>query len=650
MSIQNVNGRNVYVLSPREPSGKTTSGKNWATLYSDLRWQVWEAQQANEANKMKLDMMSFEAQRDYYKEQKKFLQNRIADLEDIKLKSGGGASDAINQALRAQEAIAPKSLGGRGASGAPKYSRKEVTGRTNVFGEVIAEPLVTKTYSGVPSELPPEIQAGAGGAGPTIIQPSAEDLQFKEQLAQRARKALEEEAKGGGEVTIDAEIAKLEQQLSELQAPQFETDTDLLSRTQRAFAQNVGVIGQGGGPFGLAPRSARLAPRVDQPTATAAAQELMDAVSQEKAYRQAASNKLKDLYIERAQSPIRTSDTSPEVNLLTAKRDEDIKALEEVLSQPTIVEQGLSDPRFQERAAGEFLLRRRAEAAALGVPAESILSEVPPAAPPAPLPPTRREKRAAEKADEALEVSRNPEPVEPALSSFRLPALDAAGLPLNTAPRKIPTVTVGRPTEDKFIEEVSQNFAQSDEEKTAAQAQKRNAALKEFSIQYGPIKVNADTGASEMLPVDPALNEKIYKSFIQEGPVFKDDAEGRAWYQSKIEQFKSQTPAQGKVVPTQKQRKDMYALTITADGLKLAQQPKKLERLARTKEDEDKRPRHIAVVDKIYDINKGKSNAFKMSYDEITRVFANDPQKRKEAHTYLVAKDSLETSKNEPMV
>jgi hypothetical protein len=76
MPIQNVNGRNVYVLTPKatDTDGKTTSGKNWATLYSDLRWQVWEAQKENEANKIKLDLMSFEAKKDYYDQQKKFLQ------------------------------------------------------------------------------------------------------------------------------------------------------------------------------------------------------------------------------------------------------------------------------------------------------------------------------------------------------------------------------------------------------------------------------------------------------------------------------------------------------------------------------------------------------------------------------------------------
>jgi hypothetical protein len=69
--------------------------------------------------------------------------------------------------------------------------------------------------------------------------------------------------------------------LGDLQRPDLNIDTDLQNRTQRAFEQNVGVIGRGGGPFGLAPRSRRLAPRVDQPRATAFAQDLAEAGAKE---------------------------------------------------------------------------------------------------------------------------------------------------------------------------------------------------------------------------------------------------------------------------------------------------------------------------------------------------------------------------------
>jgi hypothetical protein len=296
MPIQNVNGRNVYVLTPKatDTDGKTTSGKNWATLYSDLRWQVWEAQKENEANKIKLDLMSFEAKKDYYDQQKKFLQNRIAELQDIKLKAGvrDGSSKTIDQALRAYDLSAPKSVGGRGASG-PKFSRRTTTGRVTSFGDPILDEsgkdkaLVVDTISGpldvAPSDLkmgntPVAFQEGTPG-GKTIIGPNPALAKLTKLLGDKAVALLEEDGQTSedplGTGDIDAKIRELENQLGDLQRPDLNIDTDLQNRTQRAFEQNVGVIGRGGGPFGLAPRPRRLAPRVDQPRATAFAQELV---------------------------------------------------------------------------------------------------------------------------------------------------------------------------------------------------------------------------------------------------------------------------------------------------------------------------------------------------------------------------------------
>jgi hypothetical protein len=90
MAIQNVNGRNVYVLAPKAPTGKTTSGRNWATLYSDLRWQVWEAQQKNEETKLKLDLQSADARRAYYDDKIKGLQEQRKQIQAATLKVAGG--------------------------------------------------------------------------------------------------------------------------------------------------------------------------------------------------------------------------------------------------------------------------------------------------------------------------------------------------------------------------------------------------------------------------------------------------------------------------------------------------------------------------------------------------------------------------------
>jgi hypothetical protein len=377
MAIQNVNGRNVYVLAPKAPTGKTTSGKSYATLYSDLRWQVWEAQKENEANKIKLDLMTFEAQKEYYDQQKKFLQNRIADLQDIKLSAGvrgDGTSKAIDQTLRAYDLSAPKSLGGRGASG-PKFSRKVVTGRTDLGGEPIEGELVTETVTGT-LEAPPAgltsggekiaLKDGTGAQAGTVVGPSKGLVDTTARLNDRMNRLLDEEdeRRESGEVLgtgdIDAQIQKLEDQLSGLTAPQFQTETDLLNRTQRSFEQNVGVIGQGGGPFGLAPRSRRLAPRVDQPRATAAAQELVAKGTEEAGARRLLEEARTALLLRR--EDIMASDEGsggvPSLGYAAIKViDEQVADINEQLSQPTAAQKFMADESFVERAPGEFLLR-----------------------------------------------------------------------------------------------------------------------------------------------------------------------------------------------------------------------------------------------------------------------------------------------------
>jgi hypothetical protein len=379
MPIQNVNGRNVYVLTPKatDTDGKTTSGKNWATLYSDLRWQVWEAQKENEANKIKLDLMSFEAKKDYYDQQKKFLQNRIAELQDIKLKAGvrDGSSKTIDQALRAYDLSAPKSVGGRGASG-PKFSRRTTTGRVTSFGDPILDEsgkdkaLVVETISGDLDDLPSGVKMGdtpvafqeGTPGGKTIIGPNPALAKLTKLLGDKAVALLEEDGQTSedplGTGDIDAKIRELENQLGDLQRPDLNIDTDLQNRTQRAFEQNVGVIGRGGGPFGLAPRPRRLAPRVDQPRATAFAQDLAEAGAKDIKARSQLEEYRTSLLKQR-EEVMAVGDESEMVGALILDVNRQIAAIDERLSQPTIAQKVMADEGFIERKAGEFLLREQ---------------------------------------------------------------------------------------------------------------------------------------------------------------------------------------------------------------------------------------------------------------------------------------------------
>jgi hypothetical protein len=709
MPIQNVNGRNVYVLTPKatDTDGKTTSGKNWATLYSDLRWQVWEAQKENEANKIKLDLMSFEAKKDYYDQQKKFLQNRIAELQDIKLKAGvrDGSSKTIDQALRAYDLSAPKSVGGRGASG-PKFSRRTTTGRVTSFGDPILDEsgkdkaLVVDTISGpldvAPSDVkmgntPVAFQEGTAG-GKTIIGPNPALAKLTELLGDKAIAQLEDERSrqtsedplGTGD--IDAKIRELEKQLGDLQRPDLNIDTDLQNRTQRAFEQNVGVIGRGGGPFGLAPRSRRLAPRVDQPRATAAAQELVAKGTEEAEDRRQLEEYRTSLLKKReeAQALMSTDDAmefglSPgeaEAQFFLSDVDRQIAAIDERLSQPTIAQKVMADEGFIERKAGEFLLRGPRRPAGefepprmAGSPVESVglpdadvtVGEGTFEPPPDLDLPGRMRARAM-----GIEVM-TPEERQAAEDAVRsaglLPTKPEGELP--AAPFDLSGVQ-GRPP-------LRQGPAQLSPEETPLPSGQPIALNKEQALFAGPAVLDNPNFIPSASLIEEA--QDYYKGMTIErdegrprkilAPQLYFGGETQMVKEYLKDQIRDQAPVgvdvgketeavdagspQGSLRPTTKQRKDMYSFKVSSEGIKLAQKPKQLARLAKTSLPEEKRPQHIVIVDKLYETNSGKTNAFRLTYDEISRVFANDPKKRTESHKYLVAKDVLEGNKREPL-
>jgi hypothetical protein len=707
MPIQNVNGRNVYVLTPKatDTDGKTTSGKNWATLYSDLRWQVWEAQKENEANKIKLDLMSFEAKKDYYDQQKKFLQNRIAELQDIKLKAGvrDGSNKTIDQALRAYDLSAPKSVGGRGASG-PKFSRRTTTGRVTSFGDPILDEsgkdkaLVVETISGdldaLPSgvkmgDTPVAFQEGTPG-GKTVIGPNPALAKLTKLLGDKAVAILEEDGQTSedplGTGDIDAKIRELENQLGDLQRPDLNIDTDLQNRTQRAFEQNVGVIGRGGGPFGLAPRPRRLAPRVDQPRATAFAQDLVAKGTEEAEDRRQLEEYRTSLLKKReeAQALMSTDDAmefglSPgeaEAQFFLSDVDRQIAAIDERLSQPTIAQKVMADEGFIERKAGEFLLRGPRRPAGefepprmAGSPVESVglpdadvtVGEGTFEPPPDLDLPGRMRARAM-----GIEVM-TPEERQAAEDAVRsaglLPTKPEGELP--AAPFDLSGVQ-GRPP-------LRQGPAQLSPEETPLPSGQPIALNKEQALFAGPAVLDNPNFIPSASLIEEA--QDYYKGMTIErdegrprkilAPQLYFGGETQMVKEYLKDQIRDQAPVgvdvgketeavdagspQGSLRPTTKQRKDMYSFKVSSEGIKLAQKPKQLARLAKTSLPEEKRPQHIVIVDKLYETNSGKTNAFRLTYDEISRVFANDPKKRTESHKYLVAKDVLEGNKREPL-
>ena len=654
MAIQNVNGRNVYVLSPKAPTGKTTSGRNWATLYSDLRWQVWEAQQKNEETKLKLDLQSAEARRAYYDDKIKGLQDQRKQLQAATLKIAGGDKGAgLSDYLRAAEGLERMARSSAGKTVEKTRPEQVIDGTTYP-----AETITTKTT----------IQGGTSGVAQrafenTIRQYETGAASISDVVAAQA--AAEAEARGDkvvdaatGQPTAAAQPPSLEEQLTAIDK-QLEdlytqkagagiiTDTDLLNRTQRAFAENVGVIGQGGGPFGLAPRSRRLAPRVDQPTATAVAQELITAGTAEAPQRRQLEEDRKALLLRRAEilatAPTGRTRPTDYTDAAVQTINEQIADIDAQLSSG-IAGRMMADESFIPRRAGEFLLRG---------------------------PTGGRDEQPEVAVESGTEAIPSPSPVKRQPPQFVLPSPDAAGFPLDTsrraemealgvtpeqppvapvalppepvvppsAPSEMqpkPTAGTVEPTTPFGKEEAIQNPEIIDN----PQAEPARDLVKEAREYYRGMKVSKPNDPSELKRVNPVRyfggEKEMVKAYIldlkrEEVPV----GEG--------------LPTEPQSKKTSKQRKDLYSFNVSSEGILLAQKPKKLERLAKTALPDDKRPQHIVIVDKLYETNANKANAFRLTYDEISRVFANDPKKRTEAHKYLVAKDVLEGNKREPL-
>jgi hypothetical protein len=104
---------------------------------------------------------------------------------------------------------------------------------------------------------------------------------------------------------------------------------------------------------------------------------------------------------------------------------------------------------------------------------------------------------------------------------------------------------------------------------------------------------------------------------------------------------------------TQQDRRAMYASNVVKKGIDLTEKPKKLERLAKLdlpeKERRKKVSEHILVADSLFEANSGKDNAFKAAFDELSRVYKDEKDKREEAQSYLVAKSILEGAIKKPV-
>ncbi len=677
MAIRNVNGRNVYVLVPKEPTGKTTSGKSWATLYSDLRWQVWEETQKNQAQMLKVELASAKQRKEYYDDKIKFLEAQRRQLQAAALKAQGGSTGSANSdALRAAqglERMARQQAGqvvtttkpvidmftGEPIPGKLDVSTRETapTGGVDPRAKQVYESIVDSYLAGDLTEAEAQQAAQAAGIPATAEQIAGEKA---------ARPSLDQEIE-----RLDREIESL---LGARQQAGLGVDGDLLTRTRRAFEADQGVIGRGGTAFGLAPRPRRTMARVDQPLAQERIDTFTQAALQEKQQREALEAKKLDLLLRKEEAMAVEGEMA---GALVLDINRELDDIDSVLAQPSIVQRALQSEEFTPRRAGELLLRdRRADfVPPRETPVETPAGTVTAGEPivegaPAPVEPPRgmeelglegmspEEKQALEEAVRAAgeitpkeegEIGPAPEipriapaPVERAFEEVPVPAaarrVPGEGVVGPAPERRLPTGEQIALDKDQAITNPdildNPDFVPSRNLVEEARAYYRGMTIKKGNEKQKTIRFPQRYFGGEVPMVKEYLKDEIRK----QAPVGVDvEEEVKA-----VDEGEPQTS-------NTRQRKDQYKMKVVAEGVRLAAKPKKLERLAKTQADPEDRPDQFVIVDKLYETNRGKADAFKMTYDEISRAFADRPDARREAHTYLVAKDTLESNIEEPL-
>jgi len=106
----------------------------------------------------------------------------------------------------------------------------------------------------------------------------------------------------------------------------------------------------------------------------------------------------------------------------------------------------------------------------------------------------------------------------------------------------------------------------------------------------------------------------------------------------------SALPQAKKTIP---QRRELYSMKIVKEGAKLADKPKQFARVAKS-DNPAAAPEYVKLVNQIYELNSNRPDRFKLTFDEIARVYKDDAKTREKAHAFLVAADMLQEGITKP--
>lgn len=613
MALRQVGGVPVYSIDVEVPKPTDSRGRGYGLLVSDLRWKLWEEVKDAQIQQMRAAGAADAAIADALAQQAKDISRSIREAEMAKAKVKSGESSR-SQAVKDYATLSktggytevtekPATFMGMPIEGAaPLVIKKTRTPSIGVPGEMVKSArteALGQTETG--AEAPPELQ----------YDPSTLDNYIKE---------------------LEAKQANITDQLSKL--GQGGTGPDLLSRTRAAYQSQ---IGEGG--FGISKRPTRQIARFDEGAAMQALQPMADLKNR--------ITELEAIFGEDAKA-------IPEYSRLTSQFAASMNALQsearpvtsrEFLRKPEVPLPPVStEPKYQ---FGDFIpsemtnkqdyIQRLTDKAALrSEVAPNILAQ------------EELIQLAAE------EVARKSAPVgvtSPSagameraieMEALGIPAVDAAAQAVaEQAPFKAtyPIETAGGlPTEMSGLGRPGGTLD------TIRYLRQKNAEKRTV-----PQFTTGDVEAQPSTSVE--MTDEFGNPIVPANPfdVMKEDLMFRKQNIESIKKLQAEQP-QASVTPASRQ--SLYAMRVVKGGLEMAAKPKQLARIAKTdlptSEREKAAPEYIIVVDKLYNVNKGKPNAFKNTYDEVARTYKNDPAVREQAQKYLVAKDTLEGQVTNP--
>jgi hypothetical protein len=636
MAIRQVTGGvPVYSIEVDVPKPTDSRGKGYGSLVSDLRWKLWQEVQESQLQQMKFEQLTKQAQLDVLEQQQRDVSRAIRDANEQKARIKAGTATA---------GTAPKALG--------SVTVKEEPAR-NLLGRPIpgAPPIVTRTV-----RTPTNIVRGAGVDAEKALE--QQQAQFEQQRAD-----------------LDAYIAELEAQQTQL-GTRFQAlasqpvGRDILSRTREAFQSQ---IGEGG--FGISRRPLRQLPRFDELQAVG----LLD---------DAIANAEGEIMAEAARLFPQGISLQAEQDLKRRAREELARKIEGAGAEPTSRAGFLMKPPppyegLLPREETRFPTGRvRDDFGVTGAAPLSREQEV-----------LRDINRGADVYPELQDIRAVREatarPAETPLeqTARRNVEMEALGVPydVNYPPtiedaaaienqRKLDEARMAR---DRGFETPVQDisgFRQGVTGRPGGMADRRvvNRLLRQSetpgglsgapSIEPTPAQPKPSVGNAEdlkfmgeffepgtetPLPI-PAPGPEIVPE-EPETPLEEKKLRTRARPElppmdNRLPE--SSTEPQGKL--TVPQRREIYAMNTIKRGLELAEKPKQFARVAKT-DNPSTAAEYVRLVNGVYELNSARPDRFKASFDEIARVYKNDPKNRELALSYLVAKDAIESNVTKPM-